>query len=160
MFVSFLESLRHVGQLYPVALLRIFFGYTYFSDALERATGPYIVQPRLAATLVKNISEANLWPWYHEAIETIVIPNWQFFAYALVYLEFIIGISLILGFLVRPVTLIGLFLSANAMFLLHGDSYALSSLHLLVFFVLFWIGAGRCLGFDYYFYKRHRGLWW
>lgn len=25
---------------------------------------------------------------------------------------------------------------------------------------LCWLGGGRCLGIDYFFFKRNRGIWW
>jgi thiosulfate dehydrogenase (quinone) large subunit len=31
---------------------------------------------------------------------------------------------------------------------------------LVLFLILAWLGAGRCLGLDYFFYKRDRGMWW
>jgi thiosulfate dehydrogenase [quinone] large subunit len=31
---------------------------------------------------------------------------------------------------------------------------------LAIHLILAWVGAGRCLGFDYYFFKRRRGFWW
>ena len=31
---------------------------------------------------------------------------------------------------------------------------------LAVHVMMAWVGAGRCLGFDYYFFKRRRGIWW
>jgi thiosulfate dehydrogenase [quinone] large subunit len=36
----------------------------------------------------------------------------------------------------------------------------LHKLHFVLFLVLAWLGAGRCLGLDYFFYKRDRGIWW
>ena len=93
-------------------------------------------------------------------MQELVVPNWQLFAYVLIYMEFLIGISLLLGFLVRPTTLLGAIISLNAVLVSVGPAAILQQTFLALFIVLFWIGAGRCLGFDYFFYKRMRGLWW
>lgn len=160
MFVAFLESIKHVGHLYPVAVLRIFLGYVYFASALDRLDSAFLEQPRLAATIMNNISNKDLGTWYQHVLEGLVVPNWQFFAYAIVYLEFVIGLSFLAGFLVRPIAIIGIFLTTNAIFIGNPVLVPMQQCFLALFIVLMWIGAGRCLGFDYYFYKRHRGLWW
>jgi thiosulfate dehydrogenase (quinone) large subunit len=160
MFVAFLESIKHVGHLYPVAVLRIFLGYIYFANALERLNGSFLEQPRLAATIMNNISNKNLGTWYQQILEGLVVPNWQFFAYTVVYLEFVIGVSFLLGFLVRPIAILGILLAWNAIFIGSPALVPMQQCFLAMFIVLMWIGAGRCLGFDYFFYKRHRGLWW
>lgn len=160
MLIAFLESIRYVGHLYPVAVLRIFFGYHFLSLSFERLENQFLVQPRLAARIMNYLPEADLPTWYSDAIQTIVVPNWQIFAHALVYAQLAIGFSLLLGFLVRPATLIGILMSLNAILIGGPSSLLLNQMFLAVFVVLFWLGAGRCLGFDYFFYKRQRGIWW
>jgi thiosulfate dehydrogenase (quinone) large subunit len=160
MFVSFLESIKHVGHLYPIAVLRIYLGYIYFSTAFDRVERGFLEQPRLAAAIMDQLPQKDLAFWYKEVLETLVVPNWQIFAYTLVYLEYLVGVSFLLGFLVRPVALIGIFLAANSALIVSASLAPLQKCYLALFIVLFWVGAGRCLGFDYYFYKRQRGLWW
>ena len=160
MLVAFFESIKHVGHLYPIAILRIYLGYVYFSNSLDRMEGAFLEQPRLAATIMESIPNREVPVWYRDLLENIVVPNWQIFAYTLVYIEFIIGISFLLGFLVRPIALLGIFLAANAIFVVESSLIPMQQAYLALFIVLFWIGAGRCFGLDYYFYKRQRGLWW
>ena len=160
MLVAFFESIKHVGHLYPVALLRIYLGYVYFSNAIDRVEGAFLEQPRLAATIMESIPNRELSDWYRDILENIVVPNWQIFAYTLVYIEFIIGISFLVGFLVRPIALFGIFLAANGIFVVDATLIPMQQAYLALFIVLFWLGAGRCFGLDYYFYKRQRGLWW
>jgi len=160
MFVAFFESIKHVGHLYPISVLRIYLGYIFFSNATERLNGAFLEQPRLAAMIMDNLSTKSVSPWYREMLESLVVPNWQIFAYVLVYIEFVIGFSFLLGFLVRPVALLGILLTVNTIFVVEPDLVPLQQAYLALFLVMMWLGAGRCLGFDYYFYKRHRGLWW
>ncbi|MCB0378591.1 MAG: hypothetical protein KDD33_08875, partial [Bdellovibrionales bacterium] len=80
--------------------------------------------------------------------------------YLLLGCELIIGISFILGLGVRFTSLLGALLS------LHMYSYfdfpsGPGQIYLFYIHVLFLlVGAGRCLGFDYYFFKSRRGLLW
>ncbi len=160
MLLSFFESIKYVGHLYPVALLRIFLGYFYLEMALARVYGEFLKQPRLAATIMESIPQANVSSWYIQFLQEVVVPNWKVFAYTLTYCEFIIGISFIIGFLVRPTALLGAFIALNFIYFGGANNTLLHQTHLSLFVVLFWLGAGRCLGLDYYFYKRVRGLWW
>lgn len=160
MLSSFFESIKYVGHLYPIAVLRIYLGYHFLSLSIERLENQFLVQPRLAAQIMDYLPEADLPSWYTDSVQTIVVPNWQLFAHALVYAQLAIGFSLLLGFLVRPATLIGMLLSFNAVLLGGPQNLLLNQTFLALFLVLFWLGAGRCLGFDYFFYKRQRGIWW
>ena len=90
-----------------------------------------------------------------------MIPNWHIFAVALTVVQLVIGISFILGYLVRPMSAVAILLGINMMLALGGHQTELQSTFVLVMlFTLGWLGAGRCLGLDYYFYKRRRGIWW
>lgn len=160
MFVAFVESIKYVGHLFPIAFLRVFLGYFYLNLALEKIRGDFLLLPRLAADISDWLPRSQVPEWYKSFIEFYFIPNWQFFAYAVTTLEFAIGVSFILGYLVRPVALLGVFLCMN-MVLLGGPAQEdLQKTLLAVHFTMAWLGAGRCLGIDYFFYKRKRGLWW
>ena len=89
-----------------------------------------------------------------------MIPNWQTVAFIIVGLEFAVAISYIIGYVVRPVALLGILLCVTMLFLsgpAHEDLY---KTFLAIHLILAWVGAGRCLGFDYYYFKRRRGIWW
>lgn len=160
MFISFFESIKYVGHLYPVALLRIYLGYYFLSVGIEHIQNEFLVQPRLAAQIMNHLPEKTLPAWYAESIQTLIVPNWQVFAYILVYSQIVIGVALILGFLVRPICLLAMFLSLNAVLLGSPAAALQNQIFLVLFITLYWVGAGRCLGVDYYFYKRQRGIWW
>lgn len=160
MLVSFFESMKYSGHLFPVALLRVYMGYYFLSLGVERLEGQFLIQPRLAAQIMNYLPEKNLPLWYSDAVQAVIVPNWQFFAYGLVYAQIAMGICLIVGFLVRPATLVGILLSFNAILLGSPSATVLNQCFLAVFIVLFWLGAGRFMGFDYFFYKRQRGIWW
>jgi thiosulfate dehydrogenase [quinone] large subunit len=160
MIVSFLESIKYVGHQYPIALMRIYLGYYFFDLALIRTQGEFLTQPRLAAIIMDSLPSVPLPDWYTQFLKLVVVPNWQYFAYFITYCEFIIGISFLLGLFVRPVAILGIFLMLNFIYAGSDAASSLQQVFLVLFIVMFWVGAGRCLGFDYYFYKRQRGLWW
>lgn len=160
MFVAFFESIKYVGHLFPIALLRFFMGSFYLQLAVTKFNGDYLVRPRLAAQIADVLPVAHVPTWYRHLIEVAVIPNWQTFAFIITGLEFTIAISYLLGYVVRPVAFLAAFLSLNMMILSGASHEDLYRTFIVIHLTLAWLGAGRCLGFDYYFFKRRRGLWW
>lgn len=161
MLVAFVESIKYVGHLLPVAFLRVFLGYYYLNEALIQLHGDFLSHAYLAEDIRGFLTRSTAPEWYKSFLETIVIPNWQIFAYVIVIAHLLIGISYILGYLVRPMSALGIFLGINLMLAMGAHQYELQNTFVLVIlFTLGWLGAGRCLGLDYYFYKRRRGIWW
>lgn len=160
MLVAYLESMKYVGHFFPVAFLRIYLGWSFFSTAWQRYQGDYLSQPRIAAAITEWAPMSGAPDWYKDFLDTTVVPNWQFFAYCVVYFGFLVGISFILGFFVRPVALLAALVTLNFIFTSPPEALDLHKLHLILFLILAWLGAGRCMGLDYFFYKRDRGLWW
>ncbi len=160
MLVSYFESIKHVGHLYPVALLRIYMGYTFLNTALSRLDSKFLVETRLGSMIMDHLPQSQLPEWYVNFLRYIVVDQGQFLAYFVMYCEFIIGISFLLGFLVRPAAALGILLMVNLIYATGEANTAVQQVYLVLFIMLFWVGAGRCLGVDYFFYKRQRGLWW
>lgn len=161
MIVAFVESIKYVGHLLPIAFLRVFVGYYYVNQALLNANGGFLTRPYLAEDIRNFLPQSTSPEWYRLFLENIVVPNWQIFAYFVVVTQMSIGLSYIIGYLVRPISLLGIFLAINIMLALGGQQTELQSTFMLILhFTLGWLGAGRCLGFDYFFYKRRRGIWW
>ncbi|MCM2281527.1 MAG: DoxX family membrane protein [Bdellovibrionaceae bacterium] len=161
MIVAFVESIKYVGHLLPVAFLRVFIGYYYFNQALLNMYGKFLTQPNLAEDIRSFLPNSSAPEWYKLFLEQVVVPNWQIFAYAVVAVQMVIGGSYIIGYLVRPASLLAIFLAVNMSSALGGPPSDVQSTFLIVLhFTLGWLGAGRCLGLDYFFYKRRRGIWW
>ena len=163
MIVAFVESVKYVGHLFPVAFLRIFLGYYYVNQALLAAQTGFLARPYLAEDIRAYLPRSTAPDWYRNMLTTIVVPDpyWQWFAYALVGGQILIGVSYILGYLVRPFAIVGIFITVNSM-LAFGQlpSEAQLPFLLMLHLTLGWLGAGRCFGVDYFFYKRRRGIWW
>jgi thiosulfate dehydrogenase (quinone) large subunit len=160
MLVAYLESFKHVGHFFPLSVLRIFVGWTFLQAAWDRLQSDYLTQPRLAAAITEFAPMSAAPDWYKDFLDAVVVPNWQLFAYCVVYFGFLVGLSMIVGLFVRPVALLAAIVSLNFVFTTSAESTPLHVLHVFLFIVLAWMGAGRCMGLDYFFYKRDRGLWW
>ena len=160
MIVSFLESAKYVGHLFPVAILRVYLGISFLGTAWARYQGDYLNQPRIAAAITEWAPMSAAPDWYKDFLDAYVVPNWQLAAYCVVYFGFLVGLSFILGFFVRPVALLAALVTLNFVFNSGPEIVELHKLHLVLFLILAWLGAGRCLGLDYFFYKRDRGVWW
>lgn len=168
MLVSFFESIKYVGHLIPLSILRIYVGYYYFTHALGKYHGDFLFRPRLAEDIAEMVPKATLYQWYKSLIDFFFIHHWQGTSFIITGIEFAIGISFILGYVVRPMALVASFLSLNLIFILNqssNHSAILGSLELnkilfVVHLTFALIGAGRTLGMDYYYFKRRRGFWW
>lgn len=160
MFVAFFESVKYVGHLLPISFLRVFLGYYYLEAALTQFRGDFLTRPRLAAQIAEALPTLQIPFWFRSFLETVVVPQWQVFAFIILGLQFAIAVSYILGYVVRPVALLGMALSFY-MLLMSGPQFEdLHKTFIAIHFIMAWVGAGRCLGFDYYFFKRRRGIWW
>lgn len=160
MLVAYLESIKYVGHLFPLAFLRVYLGWSFLSTAWLRYQSDFLTQPRIAAAITEWTPLGSAPEWYKEFLDRVVVPNWQLAAYCIVYFGFLVGISFILGFFVRPVALLAALVTINFIYTSPPEVADLHRLHLVLFLVMAWLGAGRCMGFDYFFYKRDRGIWW
>ena len=161
MFVAFVESIKYVGHLLPIAFLRIFVGYFYFNQALLYLHNDFLTHAYLAEDIRAYLPHSSSPEWYRSLTETVIISNWQIFAYLITIFYLLIGLSYILGYMVRTFALIGVFLALNLILALGPHQSELSTtMILVVHLTIGWLGAGRCLGIDYYFFKRRRGIWW
>ena len=117
MLAAFIESVKYVGHLIPVAFLRIFIGYYYLQQALFKFNSDFLARPRLAAQIADVLPTLDQPMWYKFLIEKLVIQHWQGFAFVILGLEFAIAISYLLGYVVRPVAMLGIVMSLNYLIL-------------------------------------------
>lgn len=160
MFISFFESIKHVGHIWPIALFRIFVGYSFIKFALEKLHGQWLEQPRLSEAIVQWANNPGAHGGVHRVLAEWVVPHWQTFSYIVVFGELAVGVSFIVGFMVRPAAMGAILGTLVCMLAMGLDSRAYNMIYLASVIMLFLVSAGRCVGFDYYFYKRVRGYWW
>ena len=160
MFQSYFESIKYVGHLLPVAFLRIYLGYFYLNYAVVgwknymKGIGGY------SSLFIEALGKPELVGWYRLLLSEHIIPNWKIAAFILIGLNLAVGVSYLLGYIVRPMSIIAMILSLNLLVLNPIDQEMFYKMMIVCHFVLAWVGAGRCIGLDYYFFKRKRGIWW
>jgi NADH dehydrogenase len=98
-----------------------------------------------------------MFPWYKTFLEEAVVPNIQVFAILVTIGELAVGGLLVLGFLVRFASIVGIVMVAN--YLLATWHYGFpehmfNMLCLLVLLIFAVASAGRCLGIDAYLHDR------
>ena len=160
MIASFLESIKYVGHMWPLALVRIFLGLQSVSMVLERVQLGYLEHPYLSERL--NLSQTPSFGFglYFEFFKNMIQSQWLIMTYMLIASEIIIAVSYTLGFGVRIASLLGMLLSLHfyAFFEFATSPGQIYMFYIHLLFCL--LGAGRCLGLDFYFYKSRRGLLW
>jgi len=163
LLLAFFESFKYLAHLWPVTLLRVYLGYLFFETAMKQVRMGFLKNPELIRDLFNQWLTRGCHSPFLGAIQAAVDPAnpiaWKVSAYYFVVSETVVGISYILGYCVRPAALIGI---ALAGFILMGtaEGAVLQKTYLAVHATLMLLGAGRCLGFDFYFFKRTRGIMW
>jgi len=160
MLASFFESTKFIAHLLPVSFLRVFLGYLYLEQAFNHVKLGWLDKPILSLKVTQILANNSLSEWNRIILESVAVPYWLEVAFVIILLELAVGISYLIGYLVRPMALF----AAAMLWLQIGISEPGDIMNLKIMLVvnifLAWIGAGRVLGFDYYFYKKHRGIWW
>ena len=160
MILSYLESIRYVGHLWPVALLRLALGYTYLSSAIYELQEGYLDLDHIGPYLLPDSSSIYFPGFYCQFFKHFIQLYPLQATYALLSIQIVIGCSFILGFGVRITALLGLLLCLHLYaffdFPISSGQGQMFSIHLLFFL----LSAGRPLGLDYYFYKSRHGLLW
>ncbi len=160
MIFSFFESVKYVGHLLPLVLLRVFLGYFYLLQAWGKFSGDYLSRPRVAEQISEFLPLSEAASWFKYFVSTQMVPHWQVVAFIIVGLEFAIGVSYLIGYVVRPMALIAAILAFFIHYISPSGYAQMYMAFMGIHLTLSWIGAGRCVGLDYYFYKRRRGIWW
>ena len=160
MIIAFFESLKHLGHIWPLTLTRVYVGWIFLSAGIKKFKGGWLDSSIVVETVNKWIAGGTTHPTYTHFLQDYVVPHWKVFSYVLVGGEILVGAFLILGFIVRPMTLLAIFFSFNFMLAGASESVAFNQLLIVINVTMFIIGAGRAVGLDYYFYKRVRGIWW
>ena len=141
-------------------LIRIIFGYRYISLALDRIRAGYLEHAYISEYFNLSGSDLRIPDFYFQLFKNLVQSQWFQLTCVFISLEVLIGISYVLGFCVRLAGLFGIILSFH-IYLFFSAQYGTGQIYMFYLHLLFLLsGAGRCLGFDYYFFKSRRGLFW
>ena len=160
MFVSFFESFKYTGHLWPVALLRVYAGLMFLKGERQQNPSSIICRNQLSRRSSSNgFSQAGttklMFTFYKRSYSRT--GN---FDYLVVTGELAVGLCFIVGFMVRPAAIVAVFLNYNFMMAGSPATVVIDKLFIAISLCLFFSAAGRCFGFDYYFDKKIRGFWW
>ena len=159
MLASYLESIKYVGHMYPVAFVRILLGYQAISMVISRINTGYLEHAYISERL--NLSVGGESPsLYFQLFKSVIQGQWLAMTYVLIFFEILIGLSYILGSGVRVASLLGMLLSLHIYLYFDFQSSPGQIYLFYVHLIFFLLGAGRCLGLDYHFFKSRRGLLW
>jgi thiosulfate dehydrogenase [quinone] large subunit len=106
------------SPLWPLAVVRILFGFMYLSMALQKA--PWITGPEgkpygwLYGYLWKEINNPTF-GWYTAFLKGLVLPNFGLFGFLSFVTEIALGLALVLGILIPIVGLAGAMWMVNIM---------------------------------------------
>lgn len=160
MLVAFFESIKYSGHLVPISFLRIFVGYYYLQSFFAKFSGDFLVRPRVAELISQNLVNSQAPEWLKWILNTYMVTHWQGFAFTLLAVELALAVSYIIGYVVRPTALLGVMMTVLMVYLSPANAQDFLKILIATHLAFAWVGAGRCLGVDYYYFKRVRGIWW
>jgi len=136
---------------WPIALLRISVGIMFLIACYPKIIAGADWPGRMLGFLKFQADKS--YPFYRDALETLVIPNAEVFAYLVAYGELAVGISLVFGIATRLGTGAGLFMVTNFLLAKGGAFWVPSAndpMYILALITLLFSNAGLVLGFDGY----------
>jgi len=111
MLKNLANSFRQNTFLGYLAIVRIFIGYHFISVAWRKLSEVFLSGEALPQILANAANDP--FPLHRDFIFGVVVPNSVFFSYLICFGEIAIGISLVLGCLVRVSSLFGAFHNLN-----------------------------------------------
>jgi len=160
-FKDLIESFRYTNHLWPVFLLRVYVASYFISDSIYRKATGYLEKPLLSAQVDASLLRLEDAPFFIKSFYlNFIQENWLFWSKALISFEWLLGLCLLLGILVRPAGLLALVHIYLLSFIaLQTELSGLNQIFVMLLLLILF-GAGRVGGLDYFFYKRRRGLIW
>lgn len=150
--MSLADNFRQRTPLVYLAIPRIFVGYHFISVALPKLARGFTNGADLPAQLLKTVGKDPI-GWHRLFIQGFVVPHSGFFSYLIPYGELAIGISLVVGCLVRLSSAFGAFHNLNILFAVAlggggGAQTAINVIFISLHVVFIFASAGRSLGLD------------
>ena len=149
--MSLTQNFKQSTYLGYLAILRIAVGYHFITVAWPKITGPFVNGHVMPAELAKTVTK-DPFAWHRAFIEGFVIPHGVFFSHLIAYGEMAIGISLLVGCLVRVSATFAAFHNLNILLAIAvangGPQLGLNRIFIVLEIVFVLSAAGRSLGLD------------
>jgi thiosulfate dehydrogenase [quinone] large subunit len=150
------SNLEEETKLWPVALLRIFFGYYFLLDGLGKLTGGFTRPGGLEKLLVPWANDKAV-QWYKPFLKSVAIPHHQLLAQLVTWGMILAGLALLLGLFTRPAALGGILMVLNFFLAKGGGSPGTTSDQGFIagLVVVFLARSGRSFGLDRWLARRY-----
>jgi thiosulfate dehydrogenase (quinone) large subunit len=159
---SLASNFKQPTYLGYLALLRILVGVLFLLVAWPKVSGRFLSGEVLPRQLLNGIQKDPL-AWHRAFIEGFVIPHGHFFSYLSAFGEISIGLSLVVGCLVRISSLFGALYNFNIMFSVAyaagGGTVNYNRVLILLHLIFVSASAGRSLGIDGLLKRRFPHTW-
>lgn len=146
---SLRQNFHQPTSLGYLALIRVVFGIHFLIVGTPKVLG--MTGESLAGQLSRSAARDPL-PFHRDFILGFVVPHADVFSYVVAYGEMAIGISLVVGFLVRVSSAFGVFHNLNILLALAipagGSQMGINLLFIVGQLVFLFAAAGRSLGVD------------
>jgi len=154
---SLAANFRQRTLLGYIALVRILLGYHFLGTGFDKLLGNFLTGKSLLNDLIRGGSRDPL-AWHRAFISGFVIPHVHFFSYLVTFGELAIGVSLLLGCLVRVSSSFGAFHNMNIWLAIGwggpGSVIGLNRTFVLLHLVFVFTSAGRALGIDGFLHRK------
>jgi thiosulfate dehydrogenase [quinone] large subunit len=143
-------------------LLRLVPGYLFLAAGIGKLQSGWLGGRALETTVETWLAKGGMYTWYGSFLQDTVLPNQDLFSSLVVIGEVVVGGLLLLGFLVRPASLVAVFMVLNFL-LAQGHplvGFNVESLLLVILITALLVNPGRSLGIDGFLYERLRLPTW
>jgi thiosulfate dehydrogenase [quinone] large subunit len=162
MVASLVSNFKQSTCLGYIALVRILVGVLFLLVAWPKITGRFLNGQVLPQQLLKGMQKDPL-AWHRAFLQGFVIPHGHLFSYLSAFGEVAIGISLVVGCLVRISSLFGALYNFNILFSVAyaagGGTVNYNRLLVLLHLIFVSSSAGRALGIDGLLKRRFSRTW-
>jgi thiosulfate dehydrogenase [quinone] large subunit len=159
---SIVSNFKQPTFLGYLALLRILVGVLFLLVAWPKVSGRFLGGEVLPRQLLNGIQKDPL-AWHRAFIEGFVIPHGHLFSYLSAFGEISIGLSLLVGCLVRISSLFGALYNFNIIFSVAyaagGGTVNYNRVLILLHLIFVSASAGRSLGVDGLLKRRFPHAW-
>jgi len=159
---SLASNFKQPTYLGYLALLRILIGVLFLLVAWPKVSVRFLSGQVLPRQLLNGIEKDPL-AWHRAFIAGVVVPHGHFFSYLSAFGEISIGLSLLVGCLVRISSLFAAFYNFNILFSVAyaagGGTVNYNRVLILLHLIFVSASAGRSLGIDGFLKRRFPHTW-
>ena len=149
--MSLVSNFKQRTYLGYLAILRIAVGYHFITAAWPKVTSKFLTGQTLAEELTKTAMK-DPFAWHKSFILGFVVPHAHSFSHLVAFGELAIGISLLLGCLVRISASFGAFHNLNILLAIAiangGPQLGINRIFIILQLVFVFSSAGLALGVD------------